>query len=80
MQHRLDLRYSLKRPNPRGYINFYIEILNIYNHKAINIQRWDYRYPYSSRNPSNVGLSDVGPETSMQDIAIMPNFGIEIKF
>ncbi|MDY6935893.1 MAG: TonB-dependent receptor plug domain-containing protein [Spirochaetota bacterium] len=80
MQHRLDLRYSLKRPNPRGYINFYIEILNIYNHKAINIQRWDYRYPYSSRNPSNVGPSDVGPETSMQDIAIMPNFGIEIKF
>ncbi len=69
--HRLDLRYTYKINHSWGYISWYIELINVYNHMPKTTQEWDYRYDYSASNPKIV-------ET--EGLTIIPNFGVEVKF
>ena len=71
--HQLDLRYSYRRDYSWGYVNWYIEILNVYG-QWYSVQKeynWDYRYPHSTSNPS---LRET------DGLRIIPNFGVEVKF
>lgn len=71
--HQLDLRYSYRRDYSWGYVNWYIEILNVYG-QWYSVQKeynWDYRYPHGTSNPS---LRET------DGLRIIPNFGVEVKF
>jgi len=69
-EHRLDLRYSYKTNYKWGYVSWYVEVINAYNFRSEEY-KFDYRYDEGGNNPS-VKKSD--------DIAIIPNFGVEAKF
>jgi hypothetical protein len=69
-EHRLDLRYSYKTNYKWGYLSWYVEVINAYNFRSEEY-KFDYRYDEGGNNPS-VKKSD--------DIAIIPNFGVEAKF
>ncbi len=69
--HRLDIRYSYKTNKEWGSVSWYIEVINIYNHKSISGETWNYREPYGPDNPAT--KSDDG-------LSLIPNFGVEIKF
>ncbi len=72
--HRLDVRYSYTRYYSWGYVSWYVEVLNIYNHVPKNSMKWDYRYPYSDTNP------EIKKDTENPIMGIIPNFGVEVKF
>ncbi|MDY6933371.1 MAG: TonB-dependent receptor [Spirochaetota bacterium] len=74
--HTLDIRYSYKIHHSWGYVNWYVEVINVYNNVAINEHKWDYRIPYSEDNPHNAGAD---PDDEMM-VGIYPNFGVEVKF
>ena len=67
--YRLDLRYSYKQNYEWGYFSWYVELINATNAKNETVS-WDYRYGYSSDNPT----------TKKEGLPIIPNFGVEIKF
>lgn len=72
--HRLDLRYSFKAPYSWGYVSWYVELINCYNYKPKDYEKWDFRYPYSKGyNPRVEASSESG-------LSIIPNFGVEVKF
>ena len=75
--HSLDVRYSWKKNFSWGYVSFYVEILNVYNHKPEDELKWDYRFPYGPNNPKV--FSSAEEEDKMLS-GILPNFGAEIKF
>lgn len=71
--HRLDLRYSNTTTYTWGYVSWYIEVINAYNYRPIVVQRWNYNQPYlGKRNPK---ITTYG-----SSIALIPNFGVEVKF
>lgn len=73
IDHRLDIRYSYKNTKAWGYITWYIEIINIYNHRPESELKWDYRYDYQAgKNPHIIVNEDA--------LTIIPNFGVEVKF
>ncbi len=69
--HRLDLRYTYKINHSWGYISWYVELINVYNHQPKTTQEWDYRYDYSDSNPKIV---------KTEGLTLIPNFGVEVKF
>ncbi|MCP4133918.1 MAG: TonB-dependent receptor [bacterium] len=71
-QHRLDLRYSHKTNYEWGYITWYVEIVNIYNSRAEELD-WHYGKPYQPGVNPTVKTQDQG-------LSFIPNFGIEVKF
>ncbi|MDY6934044.1 MAG: TonB-dependent receptor [Spirochaetota bacterium] len=72
--HTLDIRYSYRNFYSWGHVSWYIEVINVYNNRAINEHNWDYRYEYGPNNPHNKA-----PEDNFMQ-GIIPNFGVEIKF
>ncbi len=73
VNHRLDIRYSRTTNYSWGHLSWYIEVINVYNHRPIAFERWDYRLPYlGPKNPQRKPFSD--------SVAFIPNFGIEVKF
>lgn len=73
INHRLDLRYSNTTTYSWGYVSWYIEVINVYNYRPIVTERWDYRFPYfGSKNPQRKSFTD--------QVAFIPNFGVEVKF
>jgi len=69
--HRLDLRYTYKINHSWGYVSWYVELINVYNHQPKTTQEWDYRYAYSDSNPKIV---------KTEGLTLIPNFGVEVKF
>lgn len=69
--HRLDLRYTYRINHSWGYVSWYVELINVYNHRPRTTQEWDYRYDYSDSNPKIV---------KTEGLTIIPNFGVEVKF
>jgi len=69
--YRLDLRYSYRTNYKWGHISWYIEVINVTNYKPANSEEWKYDRAYSSENPEI---------TSSGGLALIPNFGIEVKF
>ena len=76
----LDLRYSKKSSFSWGYLNWYIEIINIlgiFYHPPV-YQSWNYYTPYGYcvqlhwKNPARKSFSGM--------ITFIPNFGVEVKF
>jgi len=72
IDHRLDLRYSYKSNKDWGYISWYIEVINVYNHQPVSDEKWNYRIPYEP------GVNPV--KAKSDQISLIPNFGVEIKF
>ncbi len=77
IDHRLDVRYSHRTNYSWGYVNWYIEIINIYGFLVNRNtgERWRYNQPYSEGvNPS--------PRYSIgtRSLSFIPNFGVEVKF
>lgn len=70
-EHRLDLRYSYRTNYKWGYLSWYIEVINVYNFRAEEVS-YDYRYPYNADRNPRIKKSD--------EIAMIPNFGVEAKF
>ncbi len=70
-QHQLDVRFSRTSQYKWGSLNWYVEVINIYNFKPDDTQEWAYNKPYSDNNPSY---------GSSADFAFLPNFGVEAKF
>jgi hypothetical protein len=70
--YRLDLRYSNKREYCWGSLTWYVEVINATNRRPLYYD-WDYRYPYDSGNNPELVERDAG-------IALIPNFGVEVKF
>jgi len=70
-EHRLDLRYSYRTIYKWGFVSWYFEIINVYNYRTKEY-RYDYRYPYEEGKNPRIKKTD--------DIAILPNFGVEAKF
>ena len=74
VHHTLDLRYSYKTHHSWGYVNWYIEVINVYNKKRANHEYFDRSAPYEKgANPDFEG--DQG-----QTLQMFPGFGVEIKF
>jgi hypothetical protein len=74
VRHRLDLRYSFKAPYSWGYVSWYVELINCYNNRPKDYEKWDYRFPYNrGYNPRKESSSESG-------LSIIPNFGVEVKF
>jgi hypothetical protein len=77
VDHRLDVRYSHRTTYGWGYVNWYIEIINIYGFLVNRNtgERWRYNMPYRS---------GVNPEPrysiGTRSLSIIPNFGVEFKF
>ena len=72
VDHRLDLRYTYKSRHSWGFISWYIEIINVYNNRAINGEDWDYDRPFAKgSNPK-----PDRPNT----VNLIPSFGVEVKF
>jgi len=69
--HRLDLRYSRTSRYTWGSIEWYIELINVYNYKSKSTESWKYNKPYSA---------GVNPALGTPGAAVMPNFGVEVKF
>jgi hypothetical protein len=77
IDHRLDIRYSHRTTYSWGYVNWYIEIINIYGFLVNRNtgERWKYNQPYSPGvNPT--------PSYSIgtRNLSVIPNFGVEVKF
>lgn len=72
VEHSLDVRYSYKTDHSWGYVTWYLEIINIYNNKTIDMQQWSYDRPYGNGNPKQV--------SSAGSLSTIPNFGVEVKF
>lgn len=70
--YRLDVRYSHQSGYRWGYVKWYVEVINVTNHKSANDVQWNYDKPYSSDNPQVTE-----PDNA---ITIIPNFGVEVKF
>ena len=81
LYHRLDVRYSNTTPHSWGHVSWYIEIINIYNHRPVVMEKWDYRFPYFT-SISNLNFNKRNPKRSSYSdtIAFIPNFGVEVKF
>jgi hypothetical protein len=79
INHRLDVRYSYTSTYSWGYVSWYVEIINVLNHRPIAIQSWNYWLPYHPQIPY---LHSQNPRltTSRFEIAFIPNFGVEVKF
>ncbi|MDH5721394.1 MAG: TonB-dependent receptor [Spirochaetia bacterium] len=69
--HQLDLRYTRKAHTSWGQINWYVEILNIYNNKQV-VQSWQYNEPYDKESNPEV--------KAVEGLALMPSFGVEVRF
>lgn len=70
--HQLDLRYTRKIHYSWGYLSWYVELINVYNYRAADNQRWYWNKPYAKGSNPKIEKQD-GP-------AWMPNFGVELKF
>jgi len=68
--YQLDLRYTRKTGYRWGNIIWYIEVINATNYQSDEYY-WDYRYVYSENNPRVKKASG---------FAVIPNFGVEVKF
>jgi hypothetical protein len=79
LNHRLDLRYSHTTTYSWGYVSWYIEVINVYNHHPIIMERWDYRLPMYPRIP-HVGPGNPVKSSFASTLAFIPNFGVEVKF
>lgn len=71
LDHRFDVRYSYKTDYEWGYVSWYIEVINVYNQRPIDQETWNYRKPYGPGNPRM---------KKAEGIAMIPNFGVEVKF
>ncbi|HRX48976.1 MAG TPA: TonB-dependent receptor plug domain-containing protein [Spirochaetota bacterium] len=65
-EHRLDLRYSYKTNYKWGHVSWYVEIINAYNFRGEEL-KYDY-----TKGTWKTEKSD--------EIAMIPNFGVEAKF
>ena len=65
-EHRLDIRYSRRTNYKWGYVSWYIEVINAYNFRGEELA-----YDYTD-GTWEVKQSD--------EIAMIPNFGVEAKF
>ena len=75
VDHRLDLRLSYQTNYRWGHIKWYIEIINVYGlaYTPKDDYHWYYNRPYDTGSNPKVQKSD-------QNIPLLPNFGVEIKF
>lgn len=65
--HRLDLRYTYRRKLNLAVINWYVEIINVYNHRPFQVEEWSYS-------------SGTSRPASLERSGFYPNFGVEILF
>jgi hypothetical protein len=65
-EHRLDLRYSYKTNYKWGHLSWYVEVINAYNFRSEEL-KYDY-----TKGTWKTEKSD--------EIAMIPNFGVEAKF
>lgn len=63
--HRLDLRAERTVPHDTWLMRYYIDILNVYNHK--NVAGYHYNADYSVR-------------TTDYQLPLIPSFGVEVEF
>jgi hypothetical protein len=69
--HRLDLRYSNKTSYKWGFVNWFVEVINVYNYQPVDREVWNYRKPYGTDNPT---------KESSEGLSLIPNIGVEVKF
>ncbi|HRZ26890.1 MAG TPA: TonB-dependent receptor [Spirochaetota bacterium] len=73
VNHRLDIRYTYTSDHQWGHVSWYIELINAYYYIPIDRETWRYNQPYvKGRNPKR--------ERDETALALIPNFGVEIKF
>jgi hypothetical protein len=77
--HRLDIRYDKFYNFEWGYINWYIEIVNIYLRKNVNGESFSSIKPYSINNPTP---SETFGTLETPGGTVIPffNVGMEVKF
>ncbi|MDH5717899.1 MAG: TonB-dependent receptor [Spirochaetia bacterium] len=69
--HQLDLRYTRKKYYSWGEINWYVEVLNIYNNQQV-VQNWKFNEPYKKGTNPEVKATE--------GLALIPSFGVEVRF
>ncbi len=69
--HRLDIRYAYKIVQSWRHVSFYVEVINVYNHHP-DEYKWYWDRPYSRGANPEIRETD--------DLALLPNFGVEVKF
>jgi hypothetical protein len=73
VDHRLDIRYTYTSRHEWGHVSWYIELINAYYNIPIDRETWRYNQPYQKgKNPRL--------ERDEAALALIPNFGVEIKF
>ncbi|MDX1958026.1 MAG: TonB-dependent receptor plug domain-containing protein [Leptospiraceae bacterium] len=77
--HRLDLRLDRTLPYEWGYMNYYIEFINLYVRRNSTGQQFKTGRPYSELNPSQGFEPTILPIADKTYIPLI-NFGLEVKF
>lgn len=70
-EYRLDLRYTHEVTRKWGNLRWYVEFINVTNHRPRNNLDWKYNEQYSDANPRLV---------RSEGFALIPNVGLEMKF
>ncbi|HOO73111.1 MAG TPA: TonB-dependent receptor [Spirochaetota bacterium] len=73
VNHRLDLRYTYTSRHEWGQVSWYIELINAYYYIPINRETWRYNQPYEKGTNPKLERDETA-------LALIPNFGVEIKF
>jgi hypothetical protein len=76
--HRLDFRAEYTRPKRWGYWKFYVDVLNVYNHKSAS----GYEYAPSGRKliAPPPGYGENVPVTRTTTDGLFPSIGFELQF
>ncbi len=69
--YQLDVRYTFETVYSFGYVNFYVEVINAFNMQSEEY-KWYWDRPYEKgKNPQKI---------KEEGFALLPNFGVEVKF
>ncbi|MBL8021581.1 MAG: TonB-dependent receptor [Leptospirales bacterium] len=82
--HQLDMRLDYFMNYEWGYANWYVELINVYGHRNVETENFDFLYPYQKgSNPSyqyesNYIQTPIGG--GRQALLPLINIGLELKF
>ncbi|TGK39958.1 TonB-dependent receptor, partial [Leptospira gomenensis] len=77
--HRLDIRFDRFLNYEWGYVNTFVEIINVYMRENVSGENFDVTRPYSATNPRP---SPTFGTLTLPGGMVIPffNLGIEVKF
>ena len=84
ISHQLDMRLDYFINYEWGHANWYVELINVYGHRNVESETFDFLYPYvKGSNPSyqyesNYIQTPIGHGRTM--ILPLINIGLELKF